>query len=456
MGNVKENDMIRRICFMVLIAALAFGVAASSARAQTPTEIKMWIAFTDNRLDWARGVAEAFNTAYPAYKVTVEGYANYEEIQAATDNAIQQKAAPSVVQWFEVGTQRARDFGWFKSIADAVGDRTEINGVKVDLEDFIEPARAYYTLDGKFTSMPWNSSSPILYTNTAMLKELGLEKPPATWQELEAACKIAMEKKDALKIDGCITWPNHGWFFEQWMAQQDALMANNGNGRDARATELLFNSEAGVAIAAWWQNMYKQGYYVYSGKQRDWDATEQAIQGGKVAFIITSSADAANITKAASDNGIEVVTTRMPHNAETGWTGNLIGGASLWLLDGLDKTVEDGALMWLLFLNNTQNAADWHRVTGYLPITTSATELLTGEGWFEKSPNFFTASDQITNSKVTPATRGALLGTFPDTRNLITAAMEELMLKGGDVKAVLDKAKEEADKLLADYNSLYE
>lgn len=72
-----------------------------------------------------------------------------------------------------------------------------MNGVPVNFDDFIKPVVDYYTIDGKFTSMPWNSSSPTLYSNTAMLAELGLDAPPATWQELEAACAIAMEKKDA-------------------------------------------------------------------------------------------------------------------------------------------------------------------------------------------------------------------------------------------------------------------
>ncbi|GAB4553192.1 MAG: ABC transporter substrate-binding protein [Anaerolineae bacterium] len=448
--------MIRKLLTAVFAAAVVAGVVAPAARAQnTPAEIKVWIAFTDARLDWSRARAEEFNAQFPQYKVTVDGYANYEEIQQATDLAIQQGSAPAVVQWFEVGTQRARDFGYFTSIADALGDRTEVNGVPVNFDDFIKPVVDYYTIDGKFTSMPWNSSSPTLYSNTAMLAELGLDAPPATWQELEAACAIAMEKKDALKLDGCVTWPNHGWFFEQWMAQQDALMANNGNGRDARATEVLFNSAEGVAIYTWWQNMHKMGYYVYSGQQRDWGATELAITSGKVPFIITSSADTANITNAAKANGIDLVTSRMPYNADKAWTGNLIGGASLWLVKDLAPEVQEGALTFLLWFTNTENIAGWHKATGYLPLRNSSVELLESEGWFNENPNFLTAVNQIRDTTVTPATRGALLGTFPETRNILTRVMEELMLQGGDVTEALNAAKAEADKLLEEYNALY-
>lgn len=40
----------------------------------------------------------------------------------------------------------------------------------------------------------------------------------------------------------------HGWYFEQWMSEQNAMLVNNGNGRDARATETNLNSPAGMKI----------------------------------------------------------------------------------------------------------------------------------------------------------------------------------------------------------------
>jgi sn-glycerol 3-phosphate transport system substrate-binding protein len=231
---------------------------------------------------------------------------------------------------------------------------------------------------------------------------------------------------------------------------------NNENGREDRASELFLDSEPSVAIASWWQGMEDKGYYVYSGRQRDWAATEQAIQTGTVAMAITSSADAANITNAAKENNIDIVTTRMPYNAETGWTGNLIGGASLWLVKDLPTEVEDGALAFMLWLNNTENAAEWHQVTGYLPIRESSVALLESQGWFEENPNFYTASDQINNSTVTTATRGALLGSFPQTRDVITQTMEDLMLQGGDPAQAMAQANQQANQLLAEYNSLYD
>uniref|UniRef100_UPI0020C49E6C extracellular solute-binding protein n=1 Tax=Salmonella enterica TaxID=28901 RepID=UPI0020C49E6C len=53
----------------------------------------------------------------------------------------------------------------------------------------------------------------------------------------------------------------------------------------------------------------------------------------------------------------------------------IIGGASLWVMQGKDKETDTGVAKFLDFLANPENAAEWHQQTGYLPITTAAYEL---------------------------------------------------------------------------------
>lgn len=167
-----------------------------------------------------------------------------------------------------------------------------------------------------------------------------------------------------------------------------------------------------------------------------------------------SSSDTAFYTQMGADNGFEVVASFLPYNEETGWTGNLIGGATLWLVDGLDPDVEEGALSFLLFMSNTENAASWHQATGYIAIRDSANELLTEQGWFEENPNFSVAADQLAQSTTTPATAGAIVGAFPSIRNLVTAAIDRVLLTDDDPAEVLNAAADEANVLLEEYNLL--
>ncbi|MGQ9850867.1 MAG: ABC transporter substrate-binding protein [Aggregatilineaceae bacterium] len=447
---------MKKLVFLsvVLVMMLALVAPGAVTVAQEKTKIDVWIAFQDYRLDWAKGVADKFNQMFPQYEVVVTGGYSYETVFAQVAVAAEQGQLPAVVQFFEAGTQDARDSGLFKPIADALGDRTEINGLPVDFDDFVEPVRAYYTLDGKWTSMPWNTSSAIMFSNMNYLRAAGWEKPPATWDEVEAACEAIMALDNPPEY--CFTWPNHGWFFEQWLAQQDALYVNNGNGREARATEAVFNSEAGVAILQWLDDLYNKGYLYYSGAQggESWSTVDQAYSTQQVAMAAYSSSDTTLYTQMGIEGGFETVASFLPYNDDTGWTGNLIGGATLWLADGLDPAVEEGALTFLVYLTNTENAADWHKITGYIPIRYSAYDLLEAEGWFEQWPNQTVAVQQLAQSKVTPATSGALVGGFPAIRNVVTAAIDRVLLSDDDPKAVLDEAVAEANRIIEEYNLL--
>lgn len=446
----KRYSMLMALMAAVMLAALTFGAAA-----QEKTQIKMWIAFTDNRLDWTVEKAAAFNELFPQYEVIVEGYPNYEDLFSATALAAGNDSLPAVVQYFEVATQNAIDSGYFKSISEAIGDRTEINGVPVAFDDIIAPTTNYYSINGEFASMPWNTSSAIMFSNQTMLDAAGVEAPPATWSEVEAACEKIMAMEDAPEF--CFTFPNHGWFFEQWIAQQNQDFANNGNGREARADQVTINSEAGKATLTWLKDMKDKGYLYYSGGRdgASWGTVDQAFQSLQVAMAVYSSSDTAIYTRTGQENGYEVVASFMPYNDAVGYTGNLIGGASLWLVDGLDPAVEEGALTWLLWLNNTENAAEWHQVTGYLPIRTSSVELLESQGWFEENPNFRVPSDQLAQSEATTATAGAILGNFPAIRSIVTQAIDQFLLtEGADIDAILTSAQEAASTSLSRYNAL--
>jgi sn-glycerol 3-phosphate transport system substrate-binding protein len=448
---------LRKNAALAVLAVVMALVAIVPALAQDKTQIPVWVAFTDARLDWAREKAAAFNEMFPQYEVVVDGYDNYEVLFSATNLAFEQGQQPAIVQYFEAATQDARDASYndvphFKSVAEAFGDRTEINGLPVDFDVFVDAVRDYYTLDGSFTSFPWNTSSAIMFSNMDMLTAAGVSEIPDTWAEVEAAC-AAIAAMDG-GPENCITWPNHGWFFEQSVGQQGADLVNNGNGREARATETLINSDAAVAYVSWWKSMADAGYYVYTGAQRDWGGTYNAFIAGQVAMLVYSSSDTTALTNDGTAAGFEVVASFMPHNGEVENSGNLIGGASLWLSNGLSTEVEDGALTFLTWFTNAENAADWHKFTGYVPVTKPAIDLLEAEGWFAESPNSLVASAQLAAAIPSSATAGAIVGAFPSIRDQITNAIEDVLVNGTDVATALTAAKDAADEILGEYNLL--
>jgi sn-glycerol 3-phosphate transport system substrate-binding protein len=438
----------------------AADAAADTGGVEGVTDVNVWIAFTDARLEWAQGVAEEFSSQLDGYQVVVQGYADYESLFDATLLAVDQGNPPAVVQYFEAATTDAQDAvdaegnPIFTSVEAELAGRSEVLGTPVVLDDVVASAQSYYTLDGEFKSMPWNTSSAIMFVNRTLLDAAGVSGTPTTWQELDAVCDEFMASSAA--TSACVTWPNHGWFFEQSIAQQGEVLVNNDNGRSARATEIFLTSDAAVDYVSFWKDMQDKGHYVYTGVQRDWGGTYDLFAAQEVPFLIYSSSDTTLLTDEGKNGGFEVEAAFMPRNADrTEGGGNIIGGATMWLVEGLSEGERDAALGFVNYMSNPENAAEWHRVTGYIPITDAAVELLEEEGWFDENPNSRVANDQLAAAPATPATAGALMGNFVSIRDVVTEGIEDILVNDLDPATRLEAAQTEAQRLLDEYNELF-
>src|SRR6185312_11926349 len=76
----------------------------------------------------------------------------------------------------------------------------------------------------------------------------------------------------------------YGWFFEQFLASQDALYANNNNGRTAPATQAVFNAPAGQAALDIWKQGIQQGWLLDTGRNGNDD--QNAFRAGRFAMTL--------------------------------------------------------------------------------------------------------------------------------------------------------------------------
>ena len=429
--------------------ALALILTALLATASAQTTIEFWYAFTDApRQGWIEDRITAFNEQLAAegstYRVEGSYKGSYRETLEAAVLAARQGNPPHLVQLFEVGSQLAVDSGIFRAI-DGFGGG-------IDLSDYIEPVLNYYTIGDRVYSIPFNSSSPIIYGNETLLERAGLstERLPETFGELLEACATA---EAAGVTESCITFPLHTWFFEQWVAQQGEPLVNNGNGRDGRATEVLLTSDAALRVGQFMKDLADGGYYSYTGRLEDWGGSEAIFGNQQSLYFITSTADAGNIIRGAAENGFEVATGLLPIPDGVTRNGVVIGGASVWLTEGNPDDEAEVARDFVLYMTDTDNMADWHKLTGYYPVRVSAVEQLEAEGWFVENPEFTIAFTQLTETLTNQATGGALLGTFLDTRTIVGEALQKIYQGSATVEAAMAEAKRQADAVLAEYNA---
>ncbi len=274
------HSVIKRAATVVGVAALVLLVG--SAEAQTRTEIHFWHAMGGQLGETVNELVKQFNQSQGEYEVKALNKGTYPEVLTSAIAAYRQKNPPHIVQVFEVGTQTMLLSGAVVPIYELMKQQE----IAVNWDDFIAPVTGYYSKDGKLYSMPFNSSSPILYYNKDAFKKAGLpDKPPATWKEVEAASKKILAA-GAAKCGFTTSWPS--WtMLENTFAWHNQPFATNDNGYKGLDTKLLINSDFGlmhIGTLAKWQ---KENIYSYGGRAGQPDPK---FINGDCAMLVQSSA----------------------------------------------------------------------------------------------------------------------------------------------------------------------
>jgi sn-glycerol 3-phosphate transport system substrate-binding protein len=314
--------------------------------------------------------------------------------------------------------------------------------------DFQDPVIDYYSFDDTVYSLPFNSSTPILYINRDMFEAAGLDPsdPPGTFAEIRAASEALVSETDA---EQGITWANVAWFPEQWFAEAGQPYVNQENGRAGDPTEINLDTDVADRIFTWWSDMYDDGLYNHAGKGA-WGAAQQAFLNQQTGMLVSSTAGVASSTEGARENGFELETAYYPTPGDTR-TGVVIGGASLWMTRGLSDAKKQGLTDFLLWLSEAEQQAFWHTNTGYFPISDSAVGYLEDDGWFEDNPNFRTAFDQLRETERTVATQGWQAGPASEVRSIVQDGYVKMINSDVGVDEKLSQMKSECDTALQDY-----
>lgn len=431
-------------------------------------DIDVWVA--DLRfpgwMDRWHQQAEDFNAIHPQYQVKVQGLDFFWFPKTIQEEAAKGRR-PALAEYYFYSSHAARDAvaadgsPLFTSVEKAIGNRTEILGEPVVINDIHPAFRDYYEFQGDLDSMPSVGTTSLLFANKNLLERAGVSELPETWDEVVNVCD-AVARMDNGPSHG-ITWSNHGTFVQQAMASQGHYFVNNRNGRDGRATEIDLSSKEMMAWVEWWRQLHKDGHYLYAGRIPGWAETLQAYRDQRVAIRISSSNDVNYMAHAAQMGGFEMAVGIMPYNDRVPFVGNAVAGTSLWLANGLDDVTQDGALAFLMWMHNPQNAAQRHKDNSFVPITKASYDLLHAEGYFAEQPfQAITYDDMLCYPKgvigkqpieVYPPSEGALHGDFAGAQDIMCHAMDDVLARRADPVARFAKATADAQKLLDDYNA---
>ncbi|MDD3278039.1 MAG: ABC transporter substrate-binding protein [Lachnospiraceae bacterium] len=374
-------------------------------------------------------------------KVTAQYQGEYDDSLNKLKSAQIGNMGADLVQVYEIGTRFMMDSGWIVPMQDLIdADSYDTSAIEPNLA-------AYYTIDGKQYSMPFNSSTPIMYYNKDMFAKAGITEVP---NRLEAIGEVGQQLVDKGGAGEAISMGIYGWFFEQLISEQGLQYADNGNGRDAAATAVAFD-ENGAAknILTAWKSLSESGLAPNVGKGGDAGLAD--FSAGKSAITLGSTASLKQILQDVN-NKFEVGTAYFPKVASSDKGGVSIGGASLWALNNNDPKKLRATWELVKFLLSAESQAYWNAQTGYFPVTTAAHEEQVFKDNIAKYPQFQTAIDQLHDSA--PEYAGALLSVFPEARATVESEIESLLNGKEDVDAAVKNMADSINKSIADYNEV--
>lgn len=431
------------------MAASAVAIAASTTAAHAQTEIQWWHAMGGALGEKVDAIAAGFNATQDDYVVVPTYKGNYTETMTGAIAAFRSGEQPHIVQVFEVGTATMMAA---EGAIYPVYQLMEDAGEPFDPSGFLQAVTGYYTTpDGQMLSMPFNSSTPVLYYNKEMFEAAGLDPndPPDTWPAFEVAARALM---DAGVADCGFTTAWQSWVhIENFSAWHNQPIGTMENGFAGLGTELTINGPAQVAHISWMADMADQGVFRYGGRRGDGEAL---FTSGTCAMYFNSSAGYAGIGATAEfDFGIGML-PYWPEVAEGpngGPQNSIIGGATLWVLQGRDQADYQGVAEFFSYLSSPEVQAEWHQATGYLPITMAAYELTESQGFYAANPGTDTSIKQMTLNEPTPNSKGLRFGNFVQIRDIINEELEFVWSGQKTAQEALDDAVERGNELLRQF-----
>ena len=409
----------------LMAGAVALGLAGAAAPASAqPVDIQFWHGLTQPLGGMLEQIATDFNATQNQYRIQASFRGAYPETMVAAIAAFRASQAPHIVQMFEVGT------GTMMAAGRAIKPLHELlaeTNTRIDFNDYLPGVRGYYSLpDGRMMSMPFNSSTSVVFYNKDAFRRANLnpDQFPATWEGVEAAAR-------ALRAAGVTcpmtsAWPT--WTqIEQFSAIHNIPLATQGNGMGGLNAELRINNPLmlrHISNLVTWQ---REGLFRYGGRD---GAADALFPSGECAMIFASSGLRARIQREAQFQwGVGM----LPVYQGTTPINSIIGGASFWVMNRgpnaqRSAAEHQGIAQFFAYIARPEVAAKWHTDTGFLPVTRTAFERVRATGFYEQPANagadvpiqqMLRGGGQMTENSM-----GIRLGGFVEIRTIIQEELE--------------------------------
>ncbi|MEH1900891.1 MAG: sugar ABC transporter substrate-binding protein [Nostoc sp.] len=283
------------------------------------------------------------------------------------------------------------------------------------------------TLNGKSFGIPWYLTTRLTIYNIDLLKQAGINKPPATYAELAQAAQQIKDKTGKYAFFVTFVPQDSGEVLESFVQMGVTLIDAEG--------KAAFNSAQGKAAFQYWVDLYKKGLLPKEVLTQGHRHAIDLYQSGETAFL----ASGPEFLKTIANNAPKIAQASGIAPQLTGDTGKK-NVAVMNIVIPRDTKQPDGAVKFALFVTNDEHQLAFAKAANVLPSTVKA---LSDSYFKDVSANASTIEKaRVLSAKELPQAE-ILTPTLKDFNKLQKAVYENLQAAMLGVKTV-DKAVEDA------------
>ena len=342
---------------------LALSVAACSGdepASTNPTDLRTELTWWDtsdptNEGPAFRELIAKFNEQYPNITINYQSVPFGEAQNKFKTAAASGSGAPDILRAEVAWVPEFASLGYLYAL-----DGSELTA---DADDYFETPLSSNRYDGKLFGVPQVTDSLALLYNKRLFAEAGIEKPPATWEDVKT---VAAAIKEATGVDGLFI--NAGGYF-----LLPFIYGEGGDLVDATNKKIVVNSPANVEGIRIAQDLIASGAAVKPPANDSYGTMMTLFKEQKVAMIINGPWEVNNIRNAPTFGGIENLGIA-PVPAGSVKAGAPVGGHNYVIWSGMPQEKVSAAIAFIKFMNSAESQAFLADKLGLLPTRKSAYE----------------------------------------------------------------------------------
>jgi multiple sugar transport system substrate-binding protein len=361
--------------------------------------------------------AEEFEKENPKIDVKVQAIP-WDQAHDKLLTAVASKKGPDVVQ---MGTTWIPEFASANALMDLKPYIKEYP--ELDENNFYSGSVETTKYEDKVVGVPWYIDTRVLYYRTDLLKEVGYNEPPKTWDELrDVAKKLAErgENKYGISIDTN----------EQTLAFMFARQ--NGSKLLDEQNKPLFNQKEFVEAVEYLNSFFKDG-------SAPVDLGMDIIQAFRGEGIVPIFISGPWMVKLINDQAPELkgkwATAVLPKKENN---ISALGGSNLSVFQYTKN--KDASLKFVAFMSKPETQLKWMEMTNSLPAAKEAWE----DQSLQEDPLYKTFGQQMEASRPMP-----MIKQWEEIAQTYLKSFEKIYRGGADVQKEMDEFNKNAEEILS-------